>query len=165
MVFSIQESRDNAYLKGESYTFPVTLIDATGDEDYIWHMVNAGPEPIDIDGVSFETTVPGKMSINRVTGTAAGGQTPVTQVNRRSGGDVLVANVICSTDPDITGLTEEGVCEVVPMGVAQEQYRQDFPIPIRLNQGQQLAGLWGEATGILSGVVHWHKVTDPQDLA
>ena len=38
-----------------------------------------------------------------------------------------------------------------------------FDTPIRLLQGQQLGGLWGEATGILSGVVHWHKVTEPQD--
>ena len=163
MVATIQESRDNAYLKGEAYTFPVTLIDPTGDEDYFWHIINNGKEPIDIDGVSFQTTVVGLMSIDRVTGTAAGGQTPVTQVNRRTGLDVLVENVICSTDPDITGLTEAGRSEVVPMGVAQEQYRQDFPIPIRLNQGQQLAGLWGEATGILSGVIHWHKVTEPQE--
>lgn len=165
MVFTIEESRDNAYLKGQSYTFPVTIVDPTGDEDYFWHIINNGSEPIDIDGAFFETTVAGKMSINRVTGTAAGGQTAIAQVNRRTGANALVENVICSTDPDITGLTVAGVMEEISMGVASVTGGRMFDTPIRLTQGQQLAGLWGVATGILSGVVHWHKVTDPQDLA
>ncbi len=163
MVFSIQESRSNEYLKGESYTFPVLAIDPTGDEDYFWHIINNGRQPIEIDGMIVSSTVVGLMSVDRVTGTAAGGQTPVLQVNRRTGAHALVENVICATDPDITGLTVAGTEEYFHVGVVLEQYRQDFPQPIRLSQGQQLAGLWGEATGVITVAIHWRKITEPQN--
>lgn len=164
MVKTVSESKDNAYLKGEVYTFPVLAVDPTGDEDYFAHIINNGREPIELDRARFSTTVVGLVTIQRVTGTAAGGQTAVKQVNNKTGAEALVENVIASTDPDITGLSPAGTQGYLALGVVLDDREVVFDPPIRLSQGEQLALLWGEATGVLTGTIDWRKVTEPQDL-
>ena len=157
------ESLFNAFNKGNLWSFPVDLIDPAGADDYFWHILNNGSEPIDVVGLSFASTVGGFIEVDRVTGTAGGSPTTVLPVNFKTGDQVAVENVTCVTDPDITGLTLAGVMGVVGIDTALGGRPYWFPVPIRVPTGKAVAGLWSAATGILTGSVYFQKTTEPLD--
>ena len=164
MVFTVEQRIDNAFEKGELFVVEFEALDPTGADDYFAHIINAGKEPIDILRVDAESTVVGVLEVHKVTGTAAGGQTPQLPLNVKRGGAVAaVPNVIFATDPDITGLAKQASVGQLGIEAVLSNYTWKPERPVRVHTGEQAALLWTVATGILTGHLWFMKVPEPLD--
>lgn len=146
--------------QGDAYSFPFFEIDPTLVDDLIVYMQNTGIRPIEISRISLVSiAAAGVHLIQKVTGTAAGGQTTVTPVNMDLSSSKTLTDVVCQTDPDITGLTEVATIDTFGL-LSGEGKVHNYPEGIILRQGDAIAISDGHADAVLSGSIFFHVLPE-----
>ncbi len=140
----------------KSWFLPTDSIDPTAADDYFVYVRNDGAKPIVVHRAAYESTVAGTLEVHAVTGTAGGSPTARTPVNMTPHAGPK-PDITFSDDPDITGLTSQGIVDFIALDAAGEEVRHDYQEGIRLETGQAIALLWDTATGILTGGLHIHE--------
>ena len=122
-------------------------------DDYFFYLTNTGTKDLAITDIRVSTTVAGTLDIKHVSGTPTYvSETAVTPVSRNLGSSKSPSATI-NTDTDITTLTDEGILFFMDLDTTGKTYRLSTSSNFIILEGQALALMWSEATGILSGVV------------
>lgn len=146
---SIEQHINEVYEK--YFSIPFDAIDPTGADDYFLYIKNTGTKNLHVTDSRIRSTVAGTVEIHAVSGTASSGTT-VTPVNRTVGSSQsLVATV--ESDPDFTGLSNEGVVFYQRLDTVDTDEHLRTSGHIIIPPGQAIAYLWDTSTGALSGVV------------
>jgi archaellum component FlaG (FlaF/FlaG flagellin family) len=130
-------------------------IDPTGADDYFFYMKNTGTKNIHITKMRFLSTVAGTVEVRHVSGTASSG-TAVTPVNLFLGNSNAPTATI-ETDPDFTGLTNEGTIEGIRLDTVNKDFTEEVPEHIIIPPGQAVALLWDAATGAITGGIEFYE--------
>jgi hypothetical protein len=130
-------------------------IDPTGADDYFFYFKNTGTKNIHITKMRFLSTVAGSVEIRHVSGTASSGTT-LTPVNLFLGSSNSPVATI-ETDPDFTGLTNEGTIENIRLDTVNKDYTEEIPEHIIVPPGQAFALLWDAATGAITGGIEFYE--------
>ena len=147
----------------KAWALPFDAIDPAAADDYFVYLRNNGGPTIVIHRIAVETTVTGTVEIHAVSGIEGGSPTGRTPVNKSVGGSAPVLGLTTGAteqfyaDPDITGLTDEGILDFIALGSAGVEVSREFPEGIRLKSGQAVALLWDTSTGILTGAIHIYE--------
>ena len=134
----------------KAWFLPTDTITPTTSDDFFVYVRNNGAKPIVVYASRYESTVAGTIEIHHVTGTAGGSPTSRTPVNLTVGGGPA-PDITFSDDPDITGLTDQGIVDFIALDTAGKEVEHEYPAGIRLLTGQAIALLWDTATGALTG--------------
>lgn len=150
---SLPEDRHINVTHQEVWSLPFGNIDPIGIDDYFFYFKNTGIVDIIFTDFRGATTVAGHVNIEHVTGTPSyTADVDIVPVNRYLGSSNLPTATI-KTDTDITGLTSSGVIFRIDAATVGQTNHLQTTAGIVVPPGQALAMRWGEATGILSGVV------------
>ena len=153
-------AQDQAFARNvefqKAWSLPFDAIDPTAADDYFAYLKNNGAKTIVIHRISSETTVAGTLEVHGVSGTAGGGQTARTPVNKTVDSGPA-PDITFETDPDITGLTDQGILEFIALDAAGEEVVRNFDEGIRVLTGRAVALLWDTSTGTLTGALHIYE--------
>ncbi len=148
-------------VKGLSYTAPFFEIDPTAVDDLVVYMKNKGADPLEIFRITIVAAAAGGIQlIQKVTGTAGGGGTARTVLNKDlSVADMSTDQIEFVTDPDITGLTEDDTLDTFGQ-LTGEENTHDYPEGIILRTGNAIAIGVAVATTVISGNIHFHVLPE-----
>ena len=151
-VTSVIEAYDRYYNKqGLVYSATYEGLTPTGANDYFFYFKNTGTKSVNFTDLRISSTVATRITIERVTGTAAGGSTLVP-INRNFGGSKTLTGTT-QQGVDITGLTTGGVVFFQECPVASTMYHLSTTSNIIIPQGQAVALKRVAATGAISFTV------------
>ncbi len=141
--------------EGFVWGIPFDAIDPTGADDKFLYIQNTEPSlNMHIRRGHASSTVAGRLEVQRVTGTAAGGS-DVTLVNFNHGFATKTPTGIFQTGVDITGLTDGGVHRFQQLDTVDKTYEFTFHHDIILNKNGAVALHWVPGTGILTGMLYF----------
>lgn len=150
-TFSITQSEDkHTNIEGEynSVYFKVT---PTGANDYFFYLQNTGVDDVTITDIRISSSVGSEILLHKVSGTASSGTDSL--ITNRNLGSNKVPAITAIHDPDITGLTSEGVLLFDELSVVDEMHHMKTTSNIIIPQGQSIALLRVAATGLITCLV------------
>ncbi len=113
---ALQQAYQIAKDNQKAWSLPFDSIDPAAADDYFFYFRNNGAKPVVVYQVNAESTVVGTVELHHVSGVEGGSPTARTPVNKNLGaGPMPQIGLTTGTlgfhydDPDITGLTDEGV--------------------------------------------------------
>jgi len=146
---AVSEAYDRYYNKqGLSYSVTYEGLTPTGANDYFFYLKNTGIKNINFTNLRISSTVATRITIEKVTGTAAGGST-LASLNRNFGSSKALTATI-EQGVDITGLTTGGVMFFEECATASTRYKLSTTSNLIIPQGQAIALKRVAATGALT---------------
>lgn len=137
---------------GRTFTMSFDDLDAAAG-DYVAYLKNTDTNgrQLVIHKYKIASTIAGAAKVSFVTGTAAGGST-ITPVNTNKGSSIAASATVLGNSA-ITGLTEDGVIEIVGLPATGIHSSQADDV-IRLGQNDAIAIEWDRgANTILEGTI------------
>ena len=123
-----------------------------GANDYVFYLKNTGDKDLVVATIQMMSDTITQVELQEVSGTAGGSPTDITPVSRRLGiTDTPTATI--QQDPDITGLTNEGILKFMSLNVANQLYELEIGSGLIIPKGRQLAILVEVTTCVTTGLV------------
>jgi len=154
IVRSITEPRDYHIneVSGKVWSCEFGPQDPTGADDYVFYIKNTGTQNLSISDFRLSCTgVTGRVNIDAVTGTAAGGST-ITPTSRNLGSAATVEATV-EEGVNITGLTSGGTIFYMELDTVSKLFHLRTTSKIIIPKGTAIAIACADAGTILSGIV------------
>lgn len=116
-----------------------STVNAENPDDYIFYLKNEGTTNVAVGHISFMTTVACTLWIDYVSGTPTYVTGTDVEITNRRLGNPTVPQVTAKYDPNITGLTQEGILFFERLDTANKRYFLDTVSGISIPTGQALA--------------------------
>ena len=151
-----------AAVDGLHYAVPISQTPTGADDIFIFIRNLMGDYDIYVDKVVWQCDSDETVYFETISaGTAAGGGSAVTVTNLTSGGTALATTSIETyTDPEVTGLTANGILGYQGTTAESGSETMVFDSPVVLKQNQGFACVSDTGTAAIVGTVFIHLVAN-----